>query len=301
MEIRTIPGARIFGQEKIEHGQTSHKNLPIHYNLQGEGVIFMKRVISALRTAIRTAAGKCVSIYKRKILFGGGLAYTQMRVHLPRTRWLPTWNYFDQLHGVAGGLLFLGAIPLKNNFNCILDTMGRETGNPAQKEFAFLSVLEPFETDAGTFYKPALPAPSGGSAALSHTMNQTGQKLLVHNLHLPVPDFHRVDLGTIRRGVEFIHRHVQKKIPVYSHCKAGRARSVIVMAAYLLLYQFEAVAASMGKQPALFSNPAMVRQRQAELKFNLVAEYMQEHRQQALFAPERNQVVMDFYLNLEER
>ena len=227
------------------------------------------------------------SLYKSKILFGVGLTYTQLRVRLPRLAWLPAWNYYDQIRGVANNLLFIGAIPLKNNFPKILDAMGRETGNPAQTEFAFLSVLEPSETDPGVVYKPALPAFPDRTTA-SHCMEgMEKKKLLIHNLHLPIPDFSCVDAETIKKGVEFIHSHIQRKIPVYGHCKAGRARSVIILAAYLLMHQFPAVAALMGKKIENFSDPMAGQRALAEMRFDLIVQFMKSRRVQALFKPKK--------------
>lgn len=52
-------------------------------------------------------------------------------------------------------------------------------------------------------------------------------------LNLPVPDFHAPTLEQVAAGVEFI-REARRQGPVYVHCAAGRGRSALVVAAYLL-------------------------------------------------------------------
>ena len=63
------------------------------------------------------------------------------------------------------------------------------------------------------------------------------QELGIEQLHLPTIDFQPPSLDDIRRGVSFIHRHVQQHGTVYIHCKAGRARSATVLLCYLVAHQ----------------------------------------------------------------
>lgn len=52
-------------------------------------------------------------------------------------------------------------------------------------------------------------------------------------LNLPVPDFHAPTLEQVAAGVEFI-REARRQGPVYVHCAAGRGRSALLVAAFLL-------------------------------------------------------------------
>ena len=55
-------------------------------------------------------------------------------------------------------------------------------------------------------------------------------------LHLPVADFHPPTLGQIRKFVEFVREHIEKRKPqpVAVHCYAGRGRTGTMLACYLV-------------------------------------------------------------------
>lgn len=66
----------------------------------------------------------------------------------------------------------------------------------------------------------------GASAAL--------QGAGIEELYLPVIDFTPPDLEQVRKGVEFIRRHLEAGGKVYVHCKAGRGRSANIVLCYLM-------------------------------------------------------------------
>ena len=61
------------------------------------------------------------------------------------------------------------------------------------------------------------------------------EKLGVRHIHLvPLEDGPGNDLATFRGAVELLGRLVETGPPVLVHCHAGRSRSVVVVAAYLM-------------------------------------------------------------------
>lgn len=158
------------------------------------------------------------------------------------------WHYCDNLKGVGGGSLFVGAIPLRNNIDNLIDKM-KDTAEPQKKEVevAFLSVVEPHETLAGIVYKPALERPKGGTTVTkehtTHPKDETKkQNVKIENMHCPEADFSgKIQTNWMKQGVDFIKKCVDEKKPLYVHCKAGRSRSVSYMSAYLMAHEYEKV------------------------------------------------------------
>ena len=144
---------------------------------------------------------------------------------------------------------------------------------------------------------PSSPvAASRASRSVENAAFIFAQSLTIHNLHLPTRDYYPVDAATIQKGVEFIHSHVKKGNPVYSHCKAGRGRSVIVMSAYLLFHQFPAIAAAMKNSGPRKQTLSQDRRSDAENRLSLVMEYMRQRRVQVEFSQEKNKIIIDWYL-----
>mmetsp|Transcript_54330 Transcript_54330/g.129461 ORF Transcript_54330/g.129461 Transcript_54330/m.129461 type:complete len:270 (-) Transcript_54330:197-1006(-) len=71
-------------------------------------------------------------------------------------------------------------------------------------------------------------------------LTPAAEKLSMAHLHLQVPDFQGPEPSAIAEAVEFIRKHSSLPGPdgmpgkVYVHCNAGRGRSAVVAAAYLL-------------------------------------------------------------------
>ena len=59
----------------------------------------------------------------------------------------------------------------------------------------------------------------------------------IEQLWLPTVDFNPPSLDDVRRGVDFIQRHIEKGQTVYVHCKAGRARSATVVMCFLIAHR----------------------------------------------------------------
>mmetsp|Transcript_27456 Transcript_27456/g.63473 ORF Transcript_27456/g.63473 Transcript_27456/m.63473 type:complete len:275 (+) Transcript_27456:76-900(+) len=73
-------------------------------------------------------------------------------------------------------------------------------------------------------------------------LSAAAEKLGMAHLHLQVPDFQGPEAGALAEAVDFIRIHASAAAPdgspggakVYVHCNAGRGRSAVVTAAYLL-------------------------------------------------------------------
>ncbi len=59
----------------------------------------------------------------------------------------------------------------------------------------------------------------------------------IEQLHLPITDFTHPELSDVRKGVDFIQKHVDQTHVVYIHCKAGRARSATVALCWLVAHR----------------------------------------------------------------
>jgi atypical dual specificity phosphatase len=76
-------------------------------------------------------------------------------------------------------------------------------------------------------------------------------------LHLPTPDFQGPNQHAIHAAVGFIKKYVEDGKGVYVHCNAGKGRSALVVAAYLLHFSEtkastqEVVAAIKEKRPQI--------------------------------------------------
>ncbi|XP_073387247.1 phosphatidylglycerophosphate phosphatase PTPMT1-like [Physcomitrium patens] len=95
------------------------------------------------------------------------------------------------------------------------------------------------------------------------TMNEAYETLVptsmyeahgIDHMVIPTRDYmFAPSFGDIRRGVEFINDHVQRKQRTYVHCKAGRGRSTTVVLCYLVQYKgmtpMEAFQYVRGKRP----------------------------------------------------
>lgn len=122
------------------------------------------------------------------------------------------WN--DVSYNESESIL-LGAIPLIGSIRNDLKTLG-ELGIKA-----VLSVVEPFEIET----KGLL-----GSPVTSDQWQEYGIK----HLHISTPDFQPLTQDDIFLGVEFIRWNVKNGRSVYIHCKAGKARSALIVICYLI-------------------------------------------------------------------
>jgi hypothetical protein len=62
---------------------------------------------------------------------------------------------------------------------------------------------------------------------------------LAHNIfcyQLPTSDYCSVHLEIVQIGVEYINWAIQKGISIYVHCKSGKSRSLLIVAAYFVKY-----------------------------------------------------------------
>jgi protein-tyrosine phosphatase len=154
------------------------------------------------------------SFYKFYILYSTSLIFNHVMSI--------TWHWFDVIHTFDNSVIMLGGMPLKASI------IGFETRNDLITLYdngikAVLSVVECFEnTSTGFIYSPIQPhewAPYD-----------------IQFLQVPIPDFCEVSLEKIKTCVEYIHWCVQQNKSIYIHCRVGKNRSVLVLAAYFIKY-----------------------------------------------------------------
>lgn len=138
----------------------------------------------------------------------------------------PKWKWWNKVHTSqsGGGEIYLGAIPiskqlfglpLRNDLNTLTQTCGVK---------AILSAVEEFEINAsGLVIRPI--------------KKEQWKKAGISQCHIDTPDFQSIGLEKIDQGVEFLRRHLKEGRSVYVHCKAGRGRSSLIVAAYLTKYE----------------------------------------------------------------
>lgn len=120
---------------------------------------------------------------------------------------------YDWYNEIQPGLI-LGALPLKN-----LDHHEELTSR--YPNLAVLSVVEPWENhNPSLFTNPVTP---NNWKALGVAFKQ-----------IETPDHYAVTQEKIQEGVRFIEQMMAQGKTVYVHCKAGKARSATIVAAYLL-------------------------------------------------------------------
>lgn len=122
------------------------------------------------------------------------------------------------------GKLFLGALPIIKPIN-ISDLMINESNINS-----VLSIVQQFELELGTTMLGFVGnkiVPVSPSYWEEHEI-----KHKVINSH----DFQAVPQEVIEEGVEYIHNERKNGRNICVHCKAGRGRSVIVVACYLVKY-----------------------------------------------------------------
>lgn len=125
------------------------------------------------------------------------------------SRW-PWWSPILGPHAEPLGL-FLGALPLADG--------GHLEKIAALRVKAVLSLVEPFEL------KPQLHRP---------VTHEEWKKRGIEQKAFSTPDFRGICPATLALAVAFIEEHLQQGRQVYVHCKAGRARSAMVVICYLM-------------------------------------------------------------------
>jgi len=227
-------------------------------NADQSGIIYRREAESFGGRSVTTEGGsvkkawaatkKRVSnfVVKDFLKFGIPLTWTHLRVAVGN------WNYCDNLKEVGKGMLFVGAIPLKNNIDNLIGKMLKVPNRAEDNSVAFLSVVEPHETVSGKVFTPALKNPGENDDGRLLTDTHRGIKnkkglleesnVSISNLHCPEADFGgNLDTKSMKNGVEFIKGCVDSNKPIYIHCKAGRSRSVTYTSAYLMMHEFDNV------------------------------------------------------------
>merc|ERR1712187_561667 len=99
------------------------------------------------------------------------------------------------------------------------------------------------------------------------------EKLGMEHLQISTPDFQGPDMPSTVRAVELMRRHVSNPNgKVYVHCNAGRGRSAVVAASYLLANEFSERRAEEAWDPAVEVKQAVqtLRKQRPQVTPNLV-------------------------------
>jgi protein-tyrosine phosphatase len=139
---------------------------------------------------------------KKDLLYTTSLYYNLFQ-HYMGNDW---WNYVTDN-------IMLGAIPLKN-----YDHHRMLVNNSVN---LIISVVEPHEyTDT----------------YLSQPVKQSDwENLGIEFMSFPSPDFNSIDYNMLDRVIYCIINAINQNKKIYVHCKAGKGRSVIVVACYMML------------------------------------------------------------------
>lgn len=135
------------------------------------------------------------------------------------------WDWWNQLHHHNEQCsIILGAFPIAKKFGFFQWRNDCQYLTSELNVQAVLSMVEPYELNAGApFLAPIKPS----------DWREKG----VSCLQLPTPDFSDLHNDTIEEAIAFIDWNVKRKRNIYIHCKAGRGRSAVVLAGYLMRCQ----------------------------------------------------------------
>lgn len=123
------------------------------------------------------------------------------------------YNWYNEIQPQ----LVLGAIPLKNLAH-------HEELTTRYRNLTVLGCVEPWENqNVSLVTDPVTP--------------ENWDELNVSFKQIETPDHYAVPQDKIKEGVEFIERMMAQGKTVYVHCKAGKARSATIVAAYLLKHK----------------------------------------------------------------
>eukprot|EP01098_Paradermamoeba_levis_P016226 TRINITY_DN8631_c0_g1_i1.p1 TRINITY_DN8631_c0_g1~~TRINITY_DN8631_c0_g1_i1.p1 ORF type:complete len:197 (-),score=32.32 TRINITY_DN8631_c0_g1_i1:212-802(-) len=145
----------------------------------------------------------------KQVLYTLSLGYNLLRNHVSPQEWR-WWHHVRPR-------LILGALPLA-------DRMHHDILVSQHSVRHVLTLNEPFELDPSVLAQP-----------VSETQ---WQDLGVNHRVIPMEDFSPSSFENINQGADFIHESLSSGVgSVYVHCKAGRGRSAMVVACYLIKYE----------------------------------------------------------------
>lgn len=139
--------------------------------------------------------------YSKFLFYIGSLVYNVAR----------QFTWWNEVSFVETEKFYLGALPLivgSRNDCDILSELGVK---------AVLSLVESFE-----IYSKGVVSP-----------DEWKNKRIIQ-LHISTPDFKPLTMDNINLGVEFLRWNVKHSRSVYVHCKAGKARSALILICYLI-------------------------------------------------------------------
>lgn len=161
------------------------------------------KIAAPLAGACLIAGGILVIKFRKKLIYEVSLTWSVVNNAI---RGAQRWPWYN---GV-GDKIVLGALPLKNKGH--LDKLKKQ-----ENVDAVLSINEDFELRSLCMCSDPVTPEDWQAEGVTH-----GQ--------LPIADFSPITIGDINSAIQFI----DGKTRTYVHCKAGRGRSVIITACYLL-------------------------------------------------------------------
>lgn len=191
----------------------------------------------ALITATATVA-LSILVYKQKdvIWFDMSLLYVKGVCLLSRFAnhrvtkkvYRQTWSSPILTSHEGPNQLLLGALPLINFQH------HKKISNLPGKKAAILSVVDPLENDrTGLVGDPVRPS--------------DWRKWGYVQRQYSVLDMKGLSIAQMHEGADFIHDHIKKGHSVFVHCKAGRGRSFLMVACYLMKYEQALIEKQPGK------------------------------------------------------
>lgn len=155
---------------------------------------------------------------RARAVYSISLTYNQIKSWLKPSEY-QWWNKIEipNKSQADKGELYLGALPVEAPQQNTLDDLKKEG------ICAVLSMVDPFENQSQGFVTSAI------------IPNQL-QEAQIKQLQIPMTDFKTGSLADVQRGVAFIRWNICNGRSIYVHCKAGRGRSALIVASYLIKY-----------------------------------------------------------------
>ena len=156
------------------------------------------------------------------------------------------------------GALILGGLPLKKDAVAIIKKCKELEASLG----LVVSLVEPFEQEGKGLPSPMIPVSENEwknweeAEAMIEGEENTNERTPIQFLSQPMRDYTaEINLENLTETIDAIEEYRKKGESVYVHCKAGKGRSWLVVAAYLMVYEkmpeFDAAELIRTKRPSV--------------------------------------------------